>query len=65
MMFIMIVNGEIVNKTDNEEIANFWLEMVGITKNNIIIITKNNIIIGCETYGNNRNYKKTNIRARN
>ena len=28
----MKINGELVNSTDDEKIANWWLEMVGITK---------------------------------
>lgn len=39
--YIMKINGEIVNTTTDETIANWWLEMVGITKNNTDI--------GCET----------------
>lgn len=47
--YIMKINGEIVNTTTDETIANWWLEMVGITKNNIEI--------GCETM-TEEEYKK-------
>ena len=32
MKYIMKINGELVNSTDDERIVNWWLEMVGITK---------------------------------
>lgn len=47
--YIMKLNGEIVNTTNDDSIANWWLEMVGITKNNIEI--------GCETM-TEEEYKK-------
>lgn len=47
--YIMKLNGESVNTTTDDNIANWWLEMVGITKNNIEI--------GCETMAEDE-YKK-------